>query len=299
MTDIKQFSKMKTVAAINDLSGLGRCSLTAALPVLSALGVQCCPVATAALTSQTGFTAHACTDLSTLLARYSEDWKRNGMQLDAIMTGYIPGPHQMHHIQDFIDSFWRDDMFLLVDPVMGDDGRVYGMFSKQLLVGMRTLSQRASLITPNLTEACLLAGMSIEDTAKALQRADLKQLAASVAHQLQQQAQAAQDVVITGIKDYTQGFIYNYCLTETDEAFDAHTLVPASFSGTGDLFASVVCGCRMHGMHTVDAVQFAAQFLQEAIEDTMASCPIAQLDRNQGIYFERHLYRLTALAQEL
>ena len=115
---------MKKAAVINDLSGFGKCSLTAAIPVLSALGVQCCPLATAVLTGQTGYPYFHCTDLTDMMPQYIDAWAQNNAHFDAIYSGYMTGRKQIEHLLDLITQFRRDDTLLLVDPVMGDDGRV-------------------------------------------------------------------------------------------------------------------------------------------------------------------------------
>ena len=148
---------MKKAAVIHDLSGFGKCSLTAAIPVLSALGVQCCPVATAVLTGQTGYPCYHCTDLTAMLPDYIDAWGKNNAHFDAIYSGFLTGAEQISQVLDFIRQFREEHTLLLVDPVMGDDGNAYPFFTPGLLNGMKELTLEADVITPNLTEACLLA----------------------------------------------------------------------------------------------------------------------------------------------
>lgn len=148
---------MKKAAVIHDLSGFGKCSLTAAIPVLSALGVQCCPVATAVLTGQTGYPCYHCTDLTAMLPDYIDAWGKNNAHFDAIYSGFLTGAKQISQVLDFIHHFREEHTLLLVDPVMGDDGNAYPFFTPGLLNGMKELTLEADVITPNLTEACLLA----------------------------------------------------------------------------------------------------------------------------------------------
>ena len=147
---------MKKAAVIHDLSGFGKCSLTAAIPVLSALGVQCCPVATAVLTGQTGYPCYHCTDLTAMLPDYIDAWGKNNAHFDAIYSGFLTGAEQISQVLDFIHHFREEHTLLLVDPVMGDDGNAYPFFTPGLLNGMKELTLEADVITPNLTEACLL-----------------------------------------------------------------------------------------------------------------------------------------------
>lgn len=278
---------MKKVAVINDLSGFGKCSLTAAIPVLSALGIQCCPLPTAVLTGQTGYAHYFCTDLTDMMPQYMEAWKKQGETFEGIYTGYTTGTNQISWIMQFLDIFCRGGTFLLVDPVMGDDGHVYHMFSEELLLGMQKLTKRAHLITPNLTEACLLCGYPAEKVFEYTDEKDLLEFAFSLAHQLRDKAHVNQDVVITGIKTKgkEENRICNAILTQKGESVCRSFYFDQSFSGTGDLFASVLCGCRVKGQSTEDAVALACDFLYQSIQDTMPDYK----DRNDGIQFESHL----------
>lgn len=280
---------IKKAAVINDLSGFGKCSLTAAIPVLSALGVQCCPLATAVLTGQTGYPHFSCTDLTDMMQEYITCWKQNDVHFDAIYSGYMTGAMQLRHLEDFLALFREKDTFLLVDPVMGDDGRVYGMYSAELLDGMKQLSRKADLITPNLTEACLLTDTEPEK-ATAYRGKGCLAFAEETAYRLRESAQGRQDIIITGIKcpDETVPFIYNLALTEDGRHIRRSHFFNRSFSGTGDLFASVICGCRTRGMNTVDAMELAGSFLYHSIADTMNE----NIDRNDGIHFEKYLSEL-------
>lgn len=281
---------MKKAAVINDLSGFGKCSLTAAIPVLSALGVQCCPLATAVLTGQTGYPHFSCTDLTDMMQQYITCWQQNDVHFDAIYSGYMTGALQLRHLEEFLAHFREAHTLFLVDPVMGDDGRVYGMYSPELLDAMKQLSRKADLITPNLTEACLLADISLEKVTAYRDSASCLAFAEEVAYKLREQAKCAQHVIVTGIKcpDETTPFIYNLALTEDGRHIRRSHFFNRSFSGTGDLFASVICGCRTRGMDTVSAMELAGRFLYHSIADTMNE----NIDRNDGINFENYLFEL-------
>ena len=207
---IRRFS-MKKAAVIHDLSGFGKCSLTAAIPVLSALGVQCCPVATAVLTGQTGYPCYHCTDLTAMLPDYIDAWGKNNAHFDAIYSGFLTGAKQISQVLDFIRYFREEHTLLLVDPVMGDDGNAYPFFTPGLLNGMKELTLEADVITPNLTEACLLADIPEDALLHCRTNTDLLKLAEDVALRLQKKASHPQDVVITGVKcrDEKHPVIYN------------------------------------------------------------------------------------------
>ena len=248
---------MKKAAVIHDLSGFGKCSLTAAIPVLSALGVQCCPVATAVLTGQTGYPCYHCTDLTAMLPDYIDAWGKNN-----------------------------------VDPVMGDDGNAYPFFTPGLLNGMKELTLEADVITPNLTEACLLADIPEDALLHCRTNTDLLKLAEDVALRLQKKASHPQDVVITGVKcrDEKHPVIYNIAATANGIYRHESPFFDRSFSGTGDLFASVLCGCRTKGMCTEDAILLAGKFLSHSIGDTMKE----NTPGRDGVNFENFLIDLIA-----
>jgi pyridoxine kinase len=291
---------LKKAAVINDLSGFGNCSLTAAIPVLSALGVQCCPVATAVLTGQTGYADFSCTDLTAMMPEYTDCWRKNQVHFDAIYSGYMTDDIQISHLMDFLAHFHEPDTLLLVDPVMGDNGHTYKIFSPELLAGMRQLAQKADLITPNLTEACLLAGKNPDIVSECSDGDAGLSLARELAQSLRSSALTQQDVVITGIRcsgdapsDSNVSCICNVAAT-ADGIYECRSrLFARSYSGTGDLFASVLCGCRLNGMTTADAIDLAVRFLSLGIADALRE----DVPGNDGIHFEKHLITLIQATQ--
>ena len=281
---------MKKAAVLNDLSSFGKCSLTAAIPVLSAQGVQCCPIASAVLTNQTGYEHFKCTDLTSMIPDYIEAWQKNGAHFDGIYSGYMTGHKQIELFMDFLDAFYEGNTLLLVDPVMGDDGRTYGMYTNELLDMMKILSRKADIITPNLTEACLLADYDIKDVYKDTRKETLLPLATEVAEKLRSLSGKDQDVIITGIKckDDKAPFIYNLVTTANGTTTHRSHFFDISFSGTGDLFASVVCGSRLNGFSTEESVQRAGKFIYDSIADTMNDDAVP----NDGVNFEKFLHEL-------
>lgn len=281
---------MKKAAVINDLSGFGKCSLTAAIPVLSALGIQCVPLPTAVLTGQTGYGYYHCSDMTDMMPLYIDAWQKNNAHFDAIYSGFMTSPSQIAHTLDFIDTFYEEGTFLLVDPVMGDDGQVYDMYSEELLGAMKKLSRRANLITPNLTEACLLADVDPKEFLANTGQNDLVPAARKLGSRLRGMAEQAQDVVITGVKCRTSAepYVCNVALTEDKVHITRSHFFDRSFSGTGDLFASAMCGLRLNGIGTCDAMERAEDFLYKAIEDTMGE----DIPACDGINFEKYLIDL-------
>ena len=147
---------MKKIAVIHDLSGMGKCSLTAAIPVISAMGVQACPLPTAILSNQTGYGSYFWDDYTDRMEQIMDEWKKMGFRPDGVYTGFLGDARQVDVILKFVDMFCTEMTHILVDPVMGDQGKVYKTYSEELCEKMRILVQHATVITPNITEALLL-----------------------------------------------------------------------------------------------------------------------------------------------
>ena len=285
----------KKVAVFNDISGFGKCSLTAALPVLSVLGVQCNPIPTMVLTGQGGYEVSFRRDLTDMLPDYTYAWKENGAEFEGIYSGYLTGPEQIDHVFQFLDTFRKEDTFLLVDPVMGDDGDTYQIYSEELLDQMKKLSRQANLITPNLTEACLLSNTSFEEISCLTEKEEIMENVSRIAYDLRNAAEVSQDVLITGVKvqQNDKWYIYNVALTENGIHTFSSEWLEKSFSGTGDLLASALCGLRVNGYSTEEAMEIAGKFLQLSIADAIEDAT----DANDGVAFEKNLKELIVYAK--
>ncbi len=281
---------MKKVALINDLSGFGRCSLVAALPVISVLGISAHPLTTAVLTGQTGYKNYYCKDMTEMIPEYIAAWKKNAVSFDGIYSGFLTGSKQIKYVNEFLDEFQKKDTFLLVDPVMGDDGKVYSIFTEKLLENMKLLVKRAKLITPNLTEACMLTGDNFFEISTAQDKKELLEKVEKVALGLKEMSENDLEIIITGIR-YTEqdkDFIYNFALTNKGVATTCSLSAGKSFSGTGDLFASAVCGLKMQGKATIEAMNIATGFVDECIFDTIHE----DVPGVEGINFQNKLHLL-------
>ncbi|ARF15945.1 pyridoxamine kinase [Sporosarcina ureae] len=278
---------MKKVAIIQDLSSFGKCSLTAAMPVLSVMGVQACPLPTAVLSAQTEYPSYYCHDLTNVMSLYTEEWKNLNISFDGIHTGYITGKEQIHQILTFLENFYRDQTLLLVDPVLGDNGKAYDNFDEELLEQMKVLVARADVITPNITECCLLTGYSYDELLRFPDERDYLKAVQEVGQQLQQKTSA--EIVITGINPPgRQDVVGNMFINKTDTHCSFVPYNGKSYSGTGDLFASVLMGGRMRGMSTEQAITLAEEFLMAAIKDTdLYDTPV-----EAGVNFEKYLRML-------
>ena len=147
---------MKKIAVIQDLSGLGKCSLTAAIPVISVMGVQAVPLPTAVLSNQTGYPSYYCDNYTEHMEQIMDEWEKRGFSPDGIYTGFLADEEQADKILDFFRRFRKEKTVVLVDPVMGDNGGAYGIYTEGLRERMVQLVRSAQVITPNLTEALLL-----------------------------------------------------------------------------------------------------------------------------------------------
>ncbi|WP_394236323.1 pyridoxamine kinase [Niallia oryzisoli] len=278
---------MKKVAVIQDLSSFGKCSLTAAIPVLSVMGVQAVPLPTAVLSAQTGYPSFFCEDFTSHMHSFMEEWSKLQVSFDGIYTGFVTGEEQIHNIFQFIETFRKKETVLLVDPVMADTGEVYKLFTDELLVRMKELVKIADVITPNVTECCLLTGLSYERLHRYSDEQDYIQALEDAGNRLQQETGAK--VIITGVNppsaDSDKRLIGNMYLDGSRSFYRAMEYNGESYSGTGDLFASVIMGSLMRGDDLDQAVKRAETFLTEAIHDSS----MEQVPTVEGVNFEKFL----------
>ena len=280
----------KKVAVINDLSGLGRCSLTAAISVLSAMGIQTCPLPTAILSSQTEYPSYYCYDFTDKMDYFRQEWKKLGTCFSGIYTGYIASVPQIEEIFHFLDTFQTPDTFLLVDPVMGDDGMTYDMYTSEFLSAMKELTARADVITPNITEFCLLTDMdynTLQNSSLSLHQ--LISCLKDASHTLT--AERAKKILITGIRFTTDDGlpkIGNLLLDGSSHFLSAFPCCNGSYSGTGDLFASCIAGGLARGTSLPEMMQTAGSFLEKALADSVKE----QVPVNEGVNFEKYLHLL-------
>ena len=272
------------VAAIHDMSGFGRCSLTVAIPILSAMGVQCCPLPTAFLSTHTGgFEGFTFLDMTDEMPKVADHWASLGLSFQAIYSGFLGSERQIGIVADFIRRFRRPDTVVVIDPVMGDHGRVYQTYTPAMCAGTARLAELADVITPNLTEAALLLDRPYdalpEDEAGLLE----------ITRQLS--LGGRRSVVLTGASaapDLTGAACFD---AATGRAQMIQTRrVPREFHGTGDVFASVLTGALVGGAALPAAVEQAVEFVRFCGERTAAQ----DLPMREGVDFEPLLGRLTA-----
>lgn len=286
---------MKKIAVIHDLSGLGKCSLTAAIPVISAMGVQACPLPTAILSNQTGYGSYFWDDYTDRMELIMDEWKKTGFTPDGVYTGFLGDARQVDVILKFVDMFCTEMTHILVDPVMGDQGKVYKTYSEELCEKMRILVQHATVITPNITEALLLlygeekmkkqmelfSGMKEEQLL-----GEIEKLGKTLAYHFR-----LESIVITGVDILcSDGSMKmgNLVVEKNEAAWYFSVKEGGSYSGTGDLFASVLSAGMVKGISMKECVQKAIAFLSGAIHDAV----LEGTDRNDGVCFEKYLKML-------
>lgn len=269
------------VACINDLSGYGRCSLTVAIPILSVLGVQCCPVPTAVLSCHTGFDNFFFKDLTKILPDFINNWREQKICFDAIYTGFLGSFEQIKIAEEFI-KINENKSLCIVDTVMGDNGRIYPTYTEKMCDEMRKLVSISDVITPNITEACHLtetpySGESITISEGIILAKKLYEMGAKA-------------IVITGIEK--QGKLINLVYknengVQTATPFTVERTAK-TFSGTGDIFASILTGLLIKGNTLEHSVDVAGKFIHDATKSTiLAETPIIE-----GVQFEPLLTKL-------
>lgn len=260
------------VLAINDISCVGRCSLTVSLPVISACGVTCDVLPTALLSTHTGgFENYTFLDLSTEMQKIVAHWKSLGIAFDFIYSGYLGDIGQIEMVLMLKNTFLADGGKFIVDPVMGDGGKLYAGFDKAYVEKMKTLCKEADYILPNVTEACYLTDTPYTQSVsgEAL-TAKLKTVCASP--------------VVTGI--VCNNKISVYYTAEQETKCCTHDNVEGFFHGAGDVFASAFVGALAKGKTETDAIQLAADFTAAAIRRSATQVQ----DKRYGLNFEAEIF---------
>ncbi|KAF1081702.1 MAG: Pyridoxal kinase [Candidatus Rifleibacterium amylolyticum] len=278
------FTPIKRIAAIHDLSGYGKVSLTAIIPILSAMGFQVCPLPTAVLSSNTEFSGFKLVDLTDHMRDFIEHWKSLNLEFNAIYSGFLGSHRQIEIVENFIEHFWRPEQLVIIDPVLGDDGRLYDSMTPDMVSQMKRLIARADIITPNLTEACALLDLEYNEK---LDEAALKNLLKSLS------GVGPKIVIITNVHKSDkkkQTFVYAYNQRDRRTWKVQCDYVPANYPGTGDAFTSVLTGCLMQGDSLPMALDRAVQFISTAVRATYGHAH----DPRGGIFLERVLPNLSA-----
>lgn len=271
----------KKIAVINDLSGYGRCSLTVAIPILSAMGIQTCPIPTAILSNHTGFPVFFMDDYTDKMREYADKWTKLGLTFDGISTGFLGSSEQIAIVTEIIEALNGENTMIFVDPVMGDHGVRYQTYTEEMCEEMKLLVGLADVVMPNVTESCILTGIPYKESGWT--RKEILNMAMML------RLMGADSVVITGIRE---GSFYTNAVLErgsNEVEFVRTKSGGAQRPGTGDVFSSVVSGAVMNGRPLREAVEMAAKFVKECI----IRSDIREIPCAEGVCFEELLGRLT------
>ena len=278
----------KRALAVHDISCIGKCSLTVALPVLSAAGVETSVLPTAVLSTHTGgFTGYTFRDLTDDILPIMQHWKSLNLRVDAIYTGYLGSFRQLELVGELIGAFRKKNTVVLIDPVMADNGVLYASFTPEFVKGMAALCAKADIIVPNLTEACLMLGEEYRESG--YNRAYIENILKKLS------ALGPEKVVLSGISyapDKLGSAAYDRGRGEFYEYFGDR--IDGYYHGTGDVFASALLGAVMNGKTLPEAAKIAVDFTVGSIRRTHD----AGTDVKYGVDFEHELPELIRAIQQ-
>lgn len=274
-------NKQLRAAAIHDLSGFGKCSLTVALPILSAAGIEVCAVPTAVLSSHTGgLNGYTYRDLTEDIPGFQAQWKQLGLEFDALYSGFLGSYEQIQIVSDFIDAFRTTGNLVVVDPVMADNGKLYPTISTEMAADMIKLCKKADLIVPNLTEAAFLLGENFYEGP--YNRPYIEDML----HKLS--ALGPKKVVLTGV--WFNQDLLGAAGYDRDSGVVTYSFAPrisGSYHGTGDIFASALLAGLLNNMKLSNAIQLAVDYTTGCIRRTKE----AGTDVRFGVRFEAGLLK--------
>lgn len=251
---------MKRIVTIQDLSCFGKCSLTVALPIISAMGIETSVIPTAVLSTHTQFKGFTFRDLTNDIPEIAKHWKKEQINFDAIYTGYLGSIKQIELLRTFFDEFKTDNNFVFVDPVMGDNGKLYSGFDEKFAIEMKGLCKNADIIVPNITEACYMLHREYKEE---YSEEEIKDFLIELTNLGPKYA------VLTGVsfdKNEIGVMAYN---KETNKYFSYfREKIPDKYHGTGDIFSSTLVGAIVNNNSIEEALKIAVDYVWETIEDT-------------------------------
>ena len=262
----------KKILTIQDISCVGQCSLTVALPILSAAGHETCILPSAVLSTHTaGFTGYTFRDLTEDIPAIAAHWRKENIKFDAIYTGYLGSTEQISYVKDMLNTLGADGFTSIVDPAMADGGKLYPAFDQAFVEQMKTLAFSADIILPNITEACFLTGTKYLES---YDEAYIDELLAAL------RAAGAKTIVLTGVSygSETTGVVV---LDGDEKQYYRHRKISRGSHGTGDVYASAFTGAFMQGKSVYEAAGIAAEYTVRCIENT-----ITDPDHWYGVKFE-------------
>lgn len=271
-------NNQKKIAVINDFSGFGRCSIAVALPLISHLGIQCCPLPTAIFSNHTGFDSYYFDDYTAHMEAYMKQWEKLELEFEGILTGFLGSVEQIALVEQFLKTFTTARTKVVIDPVMGDNGRTYATYTPELCREMKKLVRYAHILTPNLTEACILTDTPYREKFSNAQLLDMARRLSD---------QGPKQVVLTGI--HQGDFLANYCYERDAGPSVLRTRrISPQRSGTGDVFSAIVAAGAVRGVEFRKSVKTAADFIRRCLLRS------AELDipTTDGVCFEEVIGKL-------
>ncbi len=268
----------KKILTIQDISCVGQCSLTVALPVISACGIETCVLPSAVLSTHTaGFNGYTFRDLTEDMPKINEHWAKENIKFDAIYTGYLGSTKQIDYVKDIFKSALKDCGKKIVDPAMADGGNLYPGFDQEFVEAMKTLCTEADYIIPNITEACFLTNTEYKTVYD-------KDYIDEILSKLTEMG--CKNIIFTGIS-YREGYTGVVVFENNQYSYYEHQLLPNSCHGTGDIYASAFVGAFLRGKTAFEAAKIAADYSLECIKATAE-----EENHWYGAKFEPVLYKL-------
>ncbi len=269
--------RQKRVALINDITGFGRCSSSVQQPIISAMKIQACVFPTAILSTHTCFPDYFIVDFTQNMESYMKNWSHTKINFDGILTGFLGSIDQINIVLDFFEKFKKEKTCIVVDPVMGDNGKLYHSFTNEMCLKMKKLLFYADVITPNLTEACYLLGIDYNFFEASFE--NLEKMAYKVT------LLGAKKVVITGIPKGNK--IWNFVYSKESKIVETEK-IGESRTGCGDVFTAIVMASLINGEELYEAVLKAVHFINKVIKFTVK----LNIPLNYGLGFEEYLSEL-------
>lgn len=272
-------TRQRRIAIINDMTGFGRCSIAVALPIISAMKIQCCPLPTAVLSTHTGFEKFFLKDFTPYMNEYMENWKFHNLEFDGIATGFLSSKEQISEVIHFFELFKTKENMVLVDPVMGDYGKLYSSYTDEMCDEMKRLIPFADILTPNLTEACRLLDIPYEEADVSTQ--GLIEICRKLSDM------GPEKIVITGLQSSNEITNFLYERGKEPSAIVVKK-IGTDRSGTGDVFSAVLFGDIINGKDFYGAAKKAVDFITKTIKFTAE----IETPEHYGLCFEEFLTEL-------
>lgn len=272
-------NNQKKIAVINDISGFGRCSITVALPIISHMRLQCCPLPTSIFSNHTGYEHYFFDDYTSKMREYIRNWKQLGLEFEGIATGFLGSREQIQIVEEFIQEFRKEQTKVIIDPVMGDKGELYPTYTEEMRQEMKRLVSYADILTPNLTECCFLTDTPYREQGWTMK--ELYDMAEKLSYV------GAEKIVISGVVmgEYLGNVVYE---RDGNKTIIRSKRVAQERAGTGDIFSSIIAADSVNQVDFTVSVRKAVRFIREC----MIITDKRDIPSEDGVCFEEILYQL-------